>query len=179
MEKDKNIKYKLKNSYKAKSIRLAIYPDKNIVVTKPFFCSKKMVDKFLKNKRPWIEKKLKQIDALPKRPHYSKKHYLENKEKARYLINNKLEYYSNLYNFKYNRVSIRSQKTRWGSCSKNNNLNFNYKIILLPEHLQDYIIIHELCHLIELNHSKKFWLLVEKICPNYVECKRQLKKYNI
>ncbi len=94
---------------------------------------------------------------------------------ARLFIHERLTYWNQFYNFSYKRVFIKNQKTRWGSCSKNGNLNFNYKIIYLPPHLADYIIVHELCHLGEFNHSKRFWNLVEKTIPEYARCKNELR----
>lgn len=81
-----------------------------------------------------------------------------------------------IYGFSYNRVSIREQSTRWGSCSSEKNLNFNWKLILAPPEILDYVIIHELAHTVELNHSKSFWNLVEKVMPNYREYRNWLRK---
>jgi predicted metal-dependent hydrolase len=178
MNSNKVIKYKIKNSYRAKHIRLALYPDKTIVVTKPFLCSQKTVDKFIISKKDWIQKKLQYFDKLPKKKNFSRNHYLQNKEIARKVVYNKVDKYSLELGLDYKKISIRNQKTRWGSCSKDGNLNFNYKIIFLPDHLQNYIIIHELCHLKELNHSKEFWNLVEKICPDYKKYRQELKNIN-
>ncbi len=105
----------------------------------------------------------------------SKKEYLENKARVKAFVLDRLEYFNSFYKFKFNRVSVRNQSTRWGSCSRKGNLNFHYKIVLLPEKLADYIIVHELCHLKELNHSKKFWLQVERIIPKYKELRKKLK----
>jgi predicted metal-dependent hydrolase len=102
--------------------------------------------------------------------------YFRNKERARKLIMKRLDYFSQKYNFRFNKVSIRNQKTRWGSCSKKGNLNFNYRLIYLPQRQIDYIIVHELCHLKYLNHSKKFWNLVGKIIPNYREVRKELRQ---
>ena len=179
MISDKVIKYKIKNSYRANHIRLALYPDKSIVVTKPFFCSQKTLERFITSKKKWIEKKFQYFDKLPKKRRFSREHYLKNRETARKIMKNKVDKYSKELGLAYQKISIRDQKTRWGSCSKQGNLNFNYKIILLPEHLQDYIIIHELCHLQELNHSKKFWNLVSTICPEHKNYRRELKNTNI
>ncbi len=103
------------------------------------------------------------------------KHYTEHKELARQLIHQRIEHYNAHYNFSYNRVAIRNQRRCWGSCSSLKNLNFNYKLYFLPEHLQDYIIVHELCHLAELNHGQQFWDLVAQKIPNYPEHVAQLK----
>lgn len=95
------------------------------------------------------------------------KHYVTHKEAARVLILSRLEQYNTFYNLTWNRVAIRNQRRCWGSCSAKGNLNFNYKILFLPPHLQDYIIVHELCHLTHLNHGKEFWDLVAQQIPHY------------
>jgi predicted metal-dependent hydrolase len=109
----------------------------------------------------------------------NKKRYLKHKEDARTLVTERLEYFSTVHDFEYNRVSIRNQKTRWGSCSTKGNLNFNYKIFFLPPHMRDYIIVHELCHLKEFNHSRNFWDLVEEICPDCFEIRKELRKQRL
>ncbi len=102
--------------------------------------------------------------------------YEKYKEVARTLAENRISHYNKLYNFKINRLAIKNSKTRWGSCSKKGNLNFNYKIALLSPELADYIIVHELCHLGEFNHSAKFWALVALAVPNYKELRKKVKK---
>lgn len=108
-----------------------------------------------------------------------KNRYQKHKSEARSLVEEKLLKYNKFYNFKYNRVSIRDQKTRWGSCSKKGNLNFNYKLMFLPEDLADYIIVHELCHLKEFNHSSSFWKEVALVFPNYLKIRSDLRKTKI
>ena len=95
------------------------------------------------------------------------------------VIEAKLLQFNSYYNFKYNKISIRHQKTRWGSCSSDGNLSFNCKLACLSNDLQEYVVAHELCHLQEMNHSKDFWALVEKTVPNYKELRAQLKNINI
>ncbi len=102
--------------------------------------------------------------------------YQKYKDQARALVIKKIEKYNRFYNFKYNRLTIRNQVSRWGSCSQLGNLNFNYKIIFLPEKLADYIIVHELCHLKEFNHSPRFWALVAQTFPDYLQLRKDLKK---
>ncbi len=108
-----------------------------------------------------------------------RKNYLLYKEKARALAHSKIEHYNKIYNFTYKNISIRNQKTRWGSCSKRGNINFNYKIALIPEHLAEYIIVHELCHIGELNHSQAFWNLVAITMPEYKKHRAELRKIHI
>ncbi len=102
--------------------------------------------------------------------------YLALKEKAREIVTTRLAHFNQHYGYSWNRVSIKNQKTRWGSCSSKGNLNFSYKIALLPAHIADYIIVHELCHLAQMNHSKNFWDLVAETIPNHREIRNELRK---
>ena len=77
--------------------------------------------------------------------------------------------------FNVGKIIIRGQKTRWGSCSARRNLSFNYKLMKYREEVIDYVIIHEMCHLKEMNHSKNFWALVENLCPDFKSLKKELK----
>lgn len=105
------------------------------------------------------------------------KHYLEHKEAARELVLARLVYFNQSYGHEWKRVAIRNQKSRWGSCSQKGNLNFNYRILFLPPELQDYIIVHELCHLKELHHRESFWQLVAIQLPDYEALKFALRLY--
>lgn len=87
----------------------------------------------------------------------------------------KVETYAKLMGVTYGRITIRNQKTRWGSCSSDGNLNFNFKLFFLPEHLMDYVVVHELSHRIHMNHSKDFWKVVATYCPDYKKCTQELK----
>jgi predicted metal-dependent hydrolase len=80
-----------------------------------------------------------------------------------------------IYNFHYERVSIKEQKSRWGSCSRQGNLNFNWRLLLAPLPALDYVVIHELCHLKEMNHAPAFWRLVARGCPDYQTHRRWLR----
>ncbi|MEK7615561.1 MAG: M48 family metallopeptidase [Patescibacteria group bacterium] len=102
--------------------------------------------------------------------------YLKHKKAARAVILERLEYFNRIYKFPFERVAIRNQKTRWGSCSRKRNLNFNFKMIFLPQYLIDYIVVHELCHLKQMNHSKQFWDLVAQVIPDYRARKKELEK---
>ena len=110
---------------------------------------------------------------------YSRKHYLQNKNAARKIILESLDFFARLYGVRYRKVAIRNQRSKWGSCSKARNLNFNYKVALLPKDQRDYVIVHELCHLIEFNHSKRFWAEVERTIPNYRELRKKVKSVDL
>ena len=122
---------------------------------------------FVKVRRKKINKKLERLNLA------------KYKERARAMVLEKIIYWNQFYNFSYNRVFTKAQATRWGSCSSRGNLNFNYKIFLLPPRLADYIIVHELCHLGEFNHSRSFWNLVAQTIPNYMELRNELKSINM
>ena len=97
------------------------------------------------------------------------------KKKAEEVIYDRLQYFNEHYGLKYNRVTFRNQKTRWGSCSSAKNLNFNWRLIMAPIEIIDYVVVHELCHLRHMNHSATFWKFVAEAIPNHKECRKWLK----
>ena len=99
--------------------------------------------------------------------------------RAKELITERLELFSNKIGAKVNTVRFKNQKTRWGSCSQKRNLNFNWKLVMAPTHIVDYVVIHELCHLRQMNHSKEFWQLVESQIPDYKERRKWLKENGV
>ena len=103
----------------------------------------------------------------PRRRSTVTKHFATHRETARSVLTERVTHWNTFYNFHYNRIAIRNQRRRWGSCSSLRNLNFNYKLLFLPQPLQDYVVVHELCHLEELNHGPAFWKLVEQAIPDY------------
>lgn len=106
-------------------------------------------------------------------------HYQANREKAAALINQLVKVYSSFYGVSPGRISIRNQRTRWGSCSKKGNLNFNYRLLFLDPKLSEYVVAHEICHLLEFNHSRSFWSLVAKTIPDYSLRRRALKEIKL
>lgn len=177
----KKVEYTLKVSKRARRMRLAIYCDGNFVVTAPRNTSENIVEQFIIRKSQWILDKLEYFKSISGQifARGAKKDYAKHKEQALILAQKRIEYFNKACGFRFNKINIRNQKTRWGSCSRKGNLNFNYKIALLPERLADYIVVHELCHLKEFNHSQKFWNLVAKIMPDYLENRNELKRGGI
>jgi len=112
-------------------------------------------------------------------PARSSAHYTTHREHARALVSDRLSYWNQFFKLEYGRVAIRNQTTRWGSCSTRRNLNFNYRIAFLPIELADYVIVHELCHLIEFNHGPQFWAHVERAIPDYAVRKQTLRDVSI
>ncbi len=157
----------IKKSQRAKRLRIAVEHDGRVVLTQPSFLSTEHALKFAKTKTDWIESALlkhQKADILPI-PKPSKRDFEKYKREAKLLVLEKIRIFSTHYNLTFSKVSIKNQTTRWGSCSKTKNLNFSYRIIFLPEHLQDYLIVHELCHLKVFNHSREFWALVREKIP--------------
>lgn len=175
---NKKVDYLVKKSKRAKRLRLAIYCDGSFVVTVPNGLDTSKVENYILQKAEWVLEKLKIIKkrsrglVFTKR---SKREYLKLKDQTLRIAEEKIEKFNKFYGFRFNKIAIKNQKTRWGSCSKKGNLNYNYKIVLLPDKLADYIIVHELCHLKEFNHGRKFWSLVEKGMPDYRERIKKIK----
>ncbi|MEK7192929.1 MAG: M48 family metallopeptidase, partial [Patescibacteria group bacterium] len=103
----------------------------------------------------------------------------ERKAEARDLVLGRIQELNKVYNYSYKKISIKNMISRWGSCSRNGNLSFNYRLVLLPPNLVDYVIVHELCHLGEFNHSRDFWNLVARTFPDYQKLKEELKMGSI
>lgn len=177
--KKQNVVYKIKRSHRARYLRLAVYCTGAVVVTVPWGYDLGRLDRFVRQKTSWVIEKL---DFFKKHPQVhpvrgAKKEYVALKAQALALAKQKVNRWNQYYGFFYNSVNIKNQATRWGSCSKKRNLNFNYKIVYLAEHLVDYLVVHELCHLKEFNHSEKFWALVAKTIPEYKTRRKELKNH--
>lgn len=99
------------------------------------------------------------------------------RQRARQYLEEKTAVWSRIMNTDYGRIAIRDQATRWGSCSGKGNLNFNWRLVLLPEDLADYVVVHELAHRFLMNHSKAFWSIVEKEIPDYRSRRKRLREY--
>lgn len=177
--KNEKIEYTVRKHRRAKRLKLAISCDGNCVVTLPWYMGMGSAEQFVQQNAAWVLEKLKTMKKIGRQSIFSRNNaneYQKLKEYARVMVLKRLEKYAEIYGFKYNKVTIRNQKTRWGSCSSKANLNFNYKIVLLPQRYADYVIVHELCHIKEFNHGKRFWNLVAETFPDYEKIVAELKK---
>ncbi len=175
---ENKIEYTLKMSERARRMRLAVYRDGDFVVTAPRNIDENIIEKFILSKAQWVIDKIKRFKDNPVKI-FTKgnyKEYREYKDEALALAEERIRYYNEVYGFSFNKITIKNQRTRWGSCSKKRNLNFNYKIALISQELSDYVIVHELCHLKEFNHSKEFWNIVGKTISDYSERRKKLRK---
>lgn len=173
---NRQVTYLLRKSKRARRMRLAVYCDGSVVVTAPFDLRETVAERFIREKSQWLFSKLTFFKKFKSSPiaHYSKRDYLEHRDSAYQFVVARIQQINHQYGFRYNQINIKNQKTRWGSCSKKGNLNFNYKIKFLPPRLADYIIAHELCHLKEFNHSWKFWNLVSRTFTDYKEIRKEM-----
>lgn len=172
--------YTLQRYASARNIRIILRDGKVSKVTAPKHIADSSIERFLQKQESWIVKHVRLFSSKQEWKVFAQKgdgFYRKNKKQAYDIVKEKLELYNTLYGFVYNRVSIRNQSSRWGSCSSQKNLNFNYKIIFLPDDVADYIVVHELCHLEEMNHSEDFWRLVAYALPAYKDLRKKLKQY--
>ena len=158
-----------------KTISIVIKPSGEVEVRCPKRCSKRDVDAFLLSKEDWIRKHLATIAARPQIPSLSPEQLRELAKQAAAVLPERVHHFAKIMGVTVGRITIRSQKTRWGSCSAQGNLNFNCLLMLCPEEVRDYVVIHELCHRKHLNHSADFWSEVERYCPNYRIHRKWLK----
>lgn len=166
--------YVLKRSTRARTMRIAVHPDGGVVVTAPKFFGLDAIERFVLKHSEWIRKHVEKThDRTVIRIQKSDIPAL--KRQALDFATERSAYYARVYGLPYKKISIRAQKTRWGSCSKVGNLSFNYKIAVLPREIAEYIVVHEICHLGAFDHSKKFWNLVARTVPNHKAIRKALK----
>lgn len=174
---NRSIPYTVRESSRAHRIRIAVYADGDIVVTKPLETSHQKLKLFVESKKHWILNKLdqKKHPAIKELAEGSDAHFEEHKSAAEVLVQKKLYRWSKNLNYAFDGFSVKKHKSRWGSCSSNNKLSFNYKILFLPDDLQDYVIVHELCHTKRKDHSKFFWAIVAKSLPDYARLRIKIR----
>ncbi len=147
------------------------------------------IEKFVQKKSAWINKQWRKYELVLKEDgclhlgelkplEFFENINLENfyKDETRRIIEGLLEIHNEDNKYNINQVFIKNQKTRWGSCSSEGNLNFNWRLAMAPTEVIEYVVIHELCHRIEMNHSKEFWRLVQERCPDFKKHKAWLKR---
>lgn len=163
---------------------IAIQIDENLQVTvrAPYRMSDQAIQKFLQEKSPWIEKHMRKLQSRLGETSLQPENMLTAQEirglaeEARAYIPQRAAYFASLLGVDYGRITIRCQKTRWGSCSSKGNLNFNCLLMLTPPEIIDYVTAHELCHRLQMNHSEKFWREVESVIPDYKTRRKWLRE---
>lgn len=163
-----------------KTIAVEVRQDGSVLVRAPRNCPQSRIDTFLKEKQAWVlakveEQKEKEADSMKIQPLSEAEQRLY-RDKAREIYEQKVSYYAQMMGVSYGRIAIRDQKTRWGSCSGEGNLNFNWRLIFAPAGVLDYVVVHELAHRKEMNHSPRFWRVVEDTMPEYRKYQKWLKE---
>ena len=163
-----------------KTLSLEIKSEEGVIVRAPIRATKEQINNFINSHKAWIEKHLKKTQERQAMLAAVEKLSMEELrilvEKALSVIPERVKYYASQLNVSYNRITIRNQKTRWGSCSKRKNLNFNCLLMLTPPDVLDSVVVHELCHLKEMNHSDRFYAEVLRVFPDYWRCHKWLKE---
>ena len=161
-----------------RSISIQVKSDGRVIVRAPWFATNRQIDKFVNSKGEWVNKHLiKQRERSLAYKGVSDQELKELYKKAKQVIPERVAFYAPLVGVDYGRITIRNQKTRWGSCSSKGNLSFNCLLMLAPPDVLDSIIVHELCHLKYMNHSRRFYAEVLRVFPEYRRCERWLKEH--
>lgn len=158
-----------------KTISLQVTQEGKVLVRCPRRLSQSQVHRFVQEHTPWLEAQLSKIAAQPKLPKLTEEERKALISQAAREIPRLAELYAPLVGVSYGRITIRSQRGRWGSCSGAGNLNFNCLLMLAPPQVREYVVVHELCHRKEMNHSTQFWAEVERILPDYRQSRQWLK----
>ncbi len=167
---------------KRKSYGISVAPGGKVTVRMPLRGSERFAVSMVEEKRDWIVKNYLKMQAVSPKPSQKEKTPYERRLEAPYrqaakeYIPKRVAYYAQLLDVTYATISIRDQKTRWGSCSSKGNLSFSWRLILAPPKVLDYVVVHELCHRKEMNHSPRFWALVESMIPDYKTHRKWLKE---
>lgn len=168
-----------------KSIGIEVRPGGEIIIRAPRYVTLAQIGSFVEEHNDWLYNNyMNQVDKqtlsevrrnerLDPRLAYLEKKY---RAAAKKYIYERVEYYLPMTGGAYSRLRIADQKTRWGSCTSGGTLSFSWRLMLAPPRVLDYVVIHELCHLTYMNHSKEFWDKVASIDPNYKEHKKWLKE---
>lgn len=175
---NEKISYQIIRSQR-KTMSLEIKSDGQIIVRAPLRLSQVRIRRFVEQKQEWILKNLEKIQKREAQreavPGLSKEERTRLQQKACRKIPERTAYFAEQIGVSYGRITLRQQKTRWGSCSANGNMNFNWLLILAPPEVLDYVVVHELCHRRQMNHSQAFWNEVSAVLPGYKEQKKWLK----
>ncbi|MBU2520893.1 MAG: M48 family metallopeptidase [Proteobacteria bacterium] len=169
----------LERSSRARHINLSVRPFKGVRVAVPYGVSFDKAEEVTHSKAGWIKKHLDRMELIEQESIELKKNNHINHKEARKFLTNRLNELSGKHGFDYNKVFVRNQRTRWGSCSVKNNINLNVNLVCLPEELIDYTILHELVHIRIKNHNKEFWDELDKLVVNAKKLDKKLNKYNV
>ncbi len=159
-----------------KTVSLEISRDAEVIVRAPYGTKDKFIEEFVNSHKSWIENHLNGRLEKAEMFKFAEENSKALKKAAKEYIFKRAEEFAEIMNVKYSGIKITSAKTRFGSCSGKNSLCFSYILMLYPKEAVDYVIVHELAHTVEHNHSKRFYKIIEKYLPDYKQRERMLKK---
>lgn len=161
-----------------KTLSVQITRDMRVVVRAPFWVSGREIERFVSSRSAWIEDKMdvmrEAAEQAQTQPKFTDAELADMTKKARDVITRRVEFFAAQMGVSYGRITIRHQTSRYGSCSAKGNLNFNCVLVLCPWWVLDYVVVHELCHLKQLNHSSAFWAEVRAVMPDYEKAREWL-----
>lgn len=164
-----------------RTVSLEITPTGQVLVRAPRRMSESGIFAFVESTSSWLTKHLqkheKDMESLQEEGYFSEQEIKRLQVLLKPIVAEKVAYYARIIGVTYGRISIRRQKTRWGSCSREGNLSFNCLLMMAPPEVLDYVVVHELCHRLEMNHSARFWAQVEKVIPDYKVPRKWLKEH--
>lgn len=170
-----SVAYKLVRSAR-RTLAIEIKRDGSVIVRAPQYAKAEDIKRFINEKARWIEKHVSAIKSRPEAQPLSAADIKTLKNQIRPVLLERVNYYAGVIGVTYRKISVRAQKTLWGSCTKNGDLSFNCLLSLLPPQITDYVVVHELCHRKRMNHSAAFWREVEKVLSDYKYRRAYLKK---
>jgi predicted metal-dependent hydrolase len=157
---------------------IRVRPDGSVRVTVPRWGSRRHAELFAEQQRPWIERQRAQVrERAAHHPPYSPEAVKQLWRQAACELPGRLLQLAAHYGLYVSRVSVRNQRSRWGSCSPSGHICLNWRLVLMPESVRDYVLIHELMHLRRLDHSRHFWRLVAHACPDYENARQWLREH--
>ncbi len=165
---------------KRKSLGLEVKPDGRVIVRAPRWVPDLALRQFVQRNRDWILARQRQAQRWqqehPRPEALSEEELAQLVKQARRRFGERAAYFAPRVGVDYARIAIRKQRSKWGSCSSKGNLNFNCLLMLAPEEVLDYVVVHELCHRLEMNHSPRFWAQVKRVLPDYEQSRRWLRQ---
>ncbi len=160
-----------------KTLSIQVRPDGSLVVRAPLHMPEAEIRRFLAAKADWIARQQARARAAAPETPLSPAQLETLKARARELLPRRAAHFAPLVGVNYGTLTVRAQRTRWGSCSAKGNLSFNCLLLLCPPEVIDYVVVHELCHRRQMNHSPRFWALVEQVLPDYRQQVQYLKEH--
>ena len=162
-----------------KTMAMRIVDSQTVELRVPLRATQAQIDAFIQQHQGWLDKHIQLVSQREREtaalPPLTAQEIRALAEKAVQYIPQRVSFFARQVGVSYGRITIRNQKSKWGSCSSQGNLNFNCLLMLCPPEVIDYVVVHELCHRREMNHSPRFWALVEAVIPNYAALRQWLK----